>query len=778
MSKLNRWLRSKVGIVVIISVVVVLIGVAVVGQSLGWWQTGGQEGTAGLPGGTYPAPAGGYTCLPTCSETDGKFLHISNSGMATFSGEKVVAWVSVPGDFTSFELSIFDGDSGKDNAGNLNWAAGNWDDTTTEATYTLYADPLKDGAGSLVIAQWLGNTDNMLNNAWFTVNVNTALEAQSPSRNYFYRLEVTQPLESKGGNTFKLRSNAYLSLGQSDLTNTSIALMGMMANRNDALILYPQFAGNYNNPGPSTYTGDWQFYFYLPNDKPTLEFWNGDFDRGTSPATAQDTDDPNTSGKPEWASVYAVDERAGGQGAPADDFPLPLYRRTPPVQYELIDPGGSPIYTDIEPSGTEEWERFVMSTDLNVGADLQASRIQPGYYTIHIQGLDVHNLVFLRVNHEIMPICGDKPCDPPPVWPEGACPRTIGYWKNNVNKVLIQNKTNGVQESRETLEWGLNNVALASPLFRSGINVQSPTAVGTVARLTDQEADMILQRDQKTYPGGKDQANSMLARALQQNLAAWLNLGTGKIGPTTVVHLTVADGVFDGTAWEALQEAQNIILNGGNLERAKDIADQINNGNLGEDAATSACSDYTEQIPPDKQPPDHEHMPKAPKPQDPPNPVPEPPADPGTCGARVNTYGIESPTNNPFYGIKFEYQSGTEIRDGDYELFEIVLPADVVNGLTSIPMEAKASTEVGQVTLEGCQFNSELPCGDPVFDDAHNFTFQFMGAKDNGDGTYTLTFMVQVMIGHGLSHATIGLPDGVVPSSPSGNYQSEVCPTP
>ena len=97
--------------------------------------------------------------------------------------------------------------------------------------------------------------------------------------------------------------------------------------------------------------------------------------------------------------------------------------------------------------------------------------------------------------------------------------------------------------------------------------------------------------------------------------------------------------------------------------------------------------------------------------------------------------------------------------------------------MTTVQMEAKAGQNVGQVTLEGCDFTSELPCGgEPIQDENHYFAFYFMGAEDNGDGTLILTFYVQNFTGNGLSHATIGLPDGAVPSSPTGSYQSEVCP--
>ena len=46
------------------------------------------------------------------------------------------------------------------------------------------------------------------------------------------------------------------------------------------------------------------------------------------------------------------------------------------------------------------------------------------------------------------------------------------------------------------------------------------------------------------------------------------------------------------------------------LEQAKDIADQINNGKLGEDAGNDdVVRDYTQVIPPGKQPPSRDQYP-------------------------------------------------------------------------------------------------------------------------------------------------------------------------
>jgi hypothetical protein len=802
MSKFNRWLRSKSGRNTLIGVVAALLVVAVVGAALGWWVDliDLLSGTVAPPLPTYPPPENGYTCLPSCFDgitdydgngspepQDGKFLSMPGENMASFGGESIILWISVPADYDSFELSLFDGDSGKDDGGAVNPPKGNWDDTDTQSTYTLYTDPMKDGPtdGEIEVGSWTGNDANatggtycsassetMPNNDWYVITCSNADEARAPSGHYIYRFQATRPLANPGINAFKLRTNGYLSAGQSDLVDANFAIVGMLASLQDVPILYPEFTGNYANPGVSTYDGTWDFYFYVPQASPTetmkIEIWDGDFDRGTQRSARRgdvDTDDSNTEGIPDWASPFAVAERAGGRGNPADNYPSVLYRRDPPVRYTITDPAGEPIYTNEEPSGTEEWERYVISTDpnsqdpslpVNERADEIADGIVPGWYGWRIEGLDLHNTVWIRFDYEAVPQPPPPPCD-------ATCPRTIGYWKNNVKKVLIQGKDRGVQETPESIRTALYLVAQYSPLFRSGLDVNNPQSIAAVARLTDQEAHDILQ---------KANGNSMLDRALQQNLASWLNLMSGKICPDTIVTLDATGGRFEGTAWQALQEAQDIILNASGpddpaLERAKDIGDLINNGLLGENADTSTCDDYTEVMPPDKQPPKHEDKPKAPKP----DPVPQPIV--GCTEPRTNQYGVEI-TDNPFQGIKFEYQSGTEVKDGDHDKFQIVLTAEQAAALTAIQMEAKAGQDVGSgtVSLEGCQFDqmADEMCA-TVQDENGNFSFSFAGAMPNEDGTLTLVFYIQNNTEHGLSHVTIG----IVPDSPPGSYQSQVC---
>ncbi len=117
---------------------------------------------------------------------------------------------------------------------------------------------------------------------------------------------------------------------------------------------------------------------------------------------------------------------------------------------------------------------------------------------------------------------------------------------------------------------------------------------------------------------------------------------------------------------------------------------------------------------------------------------------------------MENTTNNPFYSVKFNFTSGTEVKGGGYDTFTYTLPADVVAAMTSMQVEIKAATESRTYDL-ACDFTSVTGCGE-VSDDLYGVSFD--SSLDNGDGTYTLTFTVYVYGEHGLSHASFSLPEG------------------
>ncbi len=408
MNNFNRWIRSKSGIATLISVIVIALVVAVVGQFAGWW---GGPGTAGLP------PLAEDSCMPTCSETDGRFLVLAGSDMASFAGFKNTAWVSVPKGAASFTLSIFDGDSGQNNSGATIWWEGNWDTTVSNVTYTLYADLLRDGSTSTVVGTW--SSAQMPNNTWYDIAIDNVQGAMAESGDYLYRFEATLDEPNLyGASNFKLKSpNAYISVGGSANTDESFGINAMLATMGDIRVVYPEYPTSLAN---TTYGGAWEFYFAMPEVPEGeegggnyIEIWNGDVDRGTSTDLPYlDTDDPDTSGKPAWASSAAVPEREGGKGNPADDNFGLGFRREPSVQFVLIGPDGNEIARDMDASGTEEWERFLVSTDPNSGADLVVDNLPSGVYKFRIEGLDIHNFVWINTKLELFSSPPPKRCTP------------------------------------------------------------------------------------------------------------------------------------------------------------------------------------------------------------------------------------------------------------------------------------------------------------------------------------------------------------------------------
>jgi hypothetical protein len=549
-----------------------------------------------------------------------------------------------------------------------------------------------------------------------------------------------------------------------------------MAMTKDISIIYPQYQSS-TDTGASIYTGEWKFYVYVPKTSQTLTIWDGDFDRGSSDQdTEADTNDLNAPGKPAWAGPFTVNQGRGGKGSPSDDSDSAVYKVSPAVMYNLIGPDGT-TYVNDNPSGTKEWEKFEISTNANVKAEYVVSQVKSGFYMLQILGLDLHNQAFLRTDREICdPVNGCGPC----VWPgcsAAACPRTIGYWKNNVLKAYIQNRTYGVQESKETLDWALKAIVLQSPIYRNGLvasltdaNATKIAPIANAVPLTAQEANTILQKETKL-------GDSMLGRALQQNLAAWLNLASAKISDNATVTINVPSGNFTGTMMEALLKAQTIMLNGGNIEQAKDIADVINNGKINVDpesnldaSGNKVCTIYGTVIPDDQQPANPDAQPKAPDPQQP-TPAPLPTVDPN-AGVK-NQYTVQNTTNDPFYGIKFTYVSGTEVKNSNYDEFKYTLTKAQVTAMTSVKIQAKAGQDEATMTLDNCQFTEALICG-PVQSEDHLFSFSFVDATYNDDDTITLTFQIQVYSTSGLSQVTFDLPAGVVPISPvTGNYESK-----
>ncbi len=143
-----------------------------------------------------------------------------------------------------------------------------------------------------------------------------------------------------------------------------------------------------------------------------------------------------------------------------------------------------------------------------------------------------------------------------------AQPRTIGYWKHQVNCYLT-----GKGNPQETLAAMAGYVDLILEHFNQNITnpviIFVPDAPGMSEEL--RKLDQLLTVNK----GG-----TMLDRAKQQMIALLLNVVSGKISQTQVISSNGA------TVSQAITFANDLMQNGvlADEERAKDIADMINNG--------------------------------------------------------------------------------------------------------------------------------------------------------------------------------------------------------
>ena len=95
-----------------------------------------------------PIHAQVFSCLPTCSSTDARFLAIANgAGFITLSEPTLDLEVSVPAGTTVFTVGVFDGDDQGTSGGIAHWDSG----AAAVLSYTLYADPDRTHSMSTVV---------------------------------------------------------------------------------------------------------------------------------------------------------------------------------------------------------------------------------------------------------------------------------------------------------------------------------------------------------------------------------------------------------------------------------------------------------------------------------------------------------------------------------------------------------------------------------------------------------------------------------------------------
>jgi len=126
---------------------------------------------------------------------------------------------------------------------------------------------------------------------------------------------------------------------------------------------------------------------------------------------------------------------------------------------------------------------------------------------------------------------------------ESDCMRTIGFWKHQFGGKGKQHIDD------DTLAAYLSIVGFMSEVFDEPISAENLLWLKKA---------------------------SMEERAKQQLLASWLNFANGAVGVDDMVD-TNYDGIGDMKFKEAVKLAEDILINGGDYEQAKNICDSINN---------------------------------------------------------------------------------------------------------------------------------------------------------------------------------------------------------
>jgi len=365
-----------------------------------------------------------YNCFPTCAENDGRFLSIAGTGLETLVGFENIFRIAVDRNAASFELGIFDGDTG-----------GLWDfprsKSPSQLEFRLYADPAGDGSG-VGTPLWTASGGDMTDNTWFNVTLPTDMSSQAPSGHYFYVLHITLPgaENQRVWTNFKLRSTGVLSV-HPELFAYSAFLNGM----EEAPILYP----NWPDLRVSTYDGTWNFHVDVPHAFDELVVWDGDFDFGSHDGQALDVDD--------WVTgtgtipPFAVGTQAVGQGVaigcnptqvgigcPADDSASAVFRRSPSIRYDVCTPGLAQCFPNDNPSGNREWQMFRIASSGPAHHIADLAQAGAGVYHVRLEGVDLTNLNALKFEHNLV-VCQDElgnPCIPLRPELQGCTP---GYWR-------------------------------------------------------------------------------------------------------------------------------------------------------------------------------------------------------------------------------------------------------------------------------------------------------------------------------------------------------------
>lgn len=282
-----------------------------------------------------------------------------------------------------------------------------------QIAYRLYADPEASGdpAGKPLVGAWFSTDAGAVDNAWYSITIPHSPDAFDGSQ-FSYLLSISQEdSTAESISDFKVRVVGTLAVA----AGVTFGFEGAVTNAFDII-----FPGGIGNPANTTYDGNWSFRFYVPPKQPLDEvsIWDGDLDYGDGVA-GWDTDDADTPPiKPGFTeSPYCIPEGGPGFGSPKENNPNldGIFARGSPVTYELVSPDGI-HYLNTNPSGNQEWERFVIRTwshplgcsagstaDSGSTADYCADSLSPGMWTVNIFGMDLNNVNYFHFDYGVLP---------------------------------------------------------------------------------------------------------------------------------------------------------------------------------------------------------------------------------------------------------------------------------------------------------------------------------------------------------------------------------------
>ena len=397
---------------------------------------------------TYAQP---YSCLPTCDGGDAQFFVFAGPGQSSFIETRYLFGISSPDGSENVEIGIFDGDDGTSQGGNLS----DWDEGPATLRVTIFADPMGVGATDMQLGQWLGDGSSgnnsgvpMPDNDWFDFMIPNDESARSENGNFRYTVVVDSfNNDINARNQYKLRTDGTLII----LPFEEFAFMSRFFSFQDQMTVWPnvtpddindptcfdgntsEFQCNMLDPACCTfggpYDGTFRFFIDVGEGQGVFNAWDGDFDFGSASGDSVicnladgvnvDTDDFNTPpGIPEFATnTGAVPQGVSTPTNPPDDFGCTFNLLfNPSVIYDVITPLGDEIFTNENPSGSQEWELYNIGSVPDVDVP-RAGDIPAGFWEFRVRGLDFGNLAGLRFDFPVVAVNENGepvPFDPTP----------------------------------------------------------------------------------------------------------------------------------------------------------------------------------------------------------------------------------------------------------------------------------------------------------------------------------------------------------------------------